>query len=220
LEITSTIQYFRNYFIWNTPAATSLCSHPLFGLQKCSASIDECQWVPFFPQWGIQWHTFASYTLPYQMPLCQTAPLLPSVTQQRHVMEYWWEGSTSVAVLPTSASNIMGQQINISSPNIFFCFASCTVCSVIRQPLSENENVPCFHLREHKVVNENYWLQSGVRTKWEMETCQMAVSCLKKCTQFLLSIFNIVLNNFLNSVVRSKASSKQFSISMYKLFRL
>ena len=27
---------------------SSLCSHPLFGLHKCSASISECQWVPFF----------------------------------------------------------------------------------------------------------------------------------------------------------------------------
>ena len=26
----------------------SLCSHLLFGLQKCSASVDECQWVQFF----------------------------------------------------------------------------------------------------------------------------------------------------------------------------
>ena len=35
---------------WNTPSTASLCSHPLFGLCKHSASIDECQWVPFFPK--------------------------------------------------------------------------------------------------------------------------------------------------------------------------
>ena len=46
------------------------------------------------------------------MPLCQTVPLLPSVTRQQHVMEYWWEGSTSAAVPPTSASNVVGQPIN------------------------------------------------------------------------------------------------------------
>jgi len=40
-------------------------------------------------------HIFASnkqqpsYMLPRQMPFCQTAPVLPSVTQQQHVMEYW-----------------------------------------------------------------------------------------------------------------------------------
>ena len=42
------------------------------------------------------------------MPFCQTAPLLPSVTQQ-HVTEYWWEGSATTAILPTSTSNITGQ---------------------------------------------------------------------------------------------------------------
>ena len=36
---------------WNTPATTSLCSHPLFGLNKHSPSIDECQWVQFFSAW-------------------------------------------------------------------------------------------------------------------------------------------------------------------------
>ena len=40
---------------------------------------------------------------------CQTAPLLPSVTQQQNVMECWWEGSTSTAIPPPSASDVMGQ---------------------------------------------------------------------------------------------------------------
>jgi len=35
------------------------------------------------------------------------SPLLPSVTQQQHVMGYWWEGSTSAAILSASASNIV-----------------------------------------------------------------------------------------------------------------
>ena len=43
------------------------------------------------------------------MPFCQTAPLLPSVTQQQNVMEYWWEGSTSTAIAPTFASGVIGQ---------------------------------------------------------------------------------------------------------------
>jgi len=33
--------------------------------------------------------------------LCQSAPLLPSVAWQQHVMEYWREGSTSIAMPPT-----------------------------------------------------------------------------------------------------------------------
>jgi len=36
------------HLCWNTPPTVSLFSHPLFGLQKHSASIDECQWL-FFP---------------------------------------------------------------------------------------------------------------------------------------------------------------------------
>ena len=44
------------------------------------------------------------------MPLCQSTPLLPSVTQQQHGIEYWWEGSASTAVSPPSASDSMGQR--------------------------------------------------------------------------------------------------------------
>jgi len=33
---------------WNTPPTASLCSHPLFGPHKCSASVSWCQWVRFF----------------------------------------------------------------------------------------------------------------------------------------------------------------------------
>lgn len=44
----------------------SLCSHLLFGLHKHSASIDGYQWMLFFPQWGIQWHTFTSDALSCQ----------------------------------------------------------------------------------------------------------------------------------------------------------
>ena len=36
-------------------------------------------------------------------------PLLPSVTQQRHIVEHQWEDSTSTATVLTSTSDIMGQ---------------------------------------------------------------------------------------------------------------
>ena len=98
---------------WNTPPSPSLCSHLLFGLHKCSASIDECQWVPFFLHEGMQWHNFAPSTLPCQTSFCQTTPLLPSVTEQQHGMGYWWEGSASTATSPTSASDVMGQHNKI-----------------------------------------------------------------------------------------------------------
>ena len=47
------------------------------------------------------------------MPFCQIAPLLPSATQQQNVMGYWWEGSTSIATPPTSASDVVGQHHKI-----------------------------------------------------------------------------------------------------------
>ena len=97
----------------NTPPTASLWSHPLFDLHKCSSSISECQWVPFFLHGGVQWHTFTSYALPRQMPFYQAACLLPSVTRRQHVMEYWWEGSASSAMPPTSASDVMGQHSKI-----------------------------------------------------------------------------------------------------------
>lgn len=31
----------------------------------------------------------------------------PSVAWQQHVLEHWWEGSSSPAILPTSASVVM-----------------------------------------------------------------------------------------------------------------
>ena len=91
---------------------------PLSPLLKCTACnltvltstvwspemFSKHQWmsvVPFFPHGGILWNIFASSALPCQVPTCQTAPLLPSVTQQQNGTEYLWEGSTSTAVPPT-----------------------------------------------------------------------------------------------------------------------
>ena len=93
---------------WKTPLTLSLCSHPLFDLHKCSAVTSECQCY-FFLHEGIQWHPFASCTLSCQMPFCQTAPLLPSVMQQQNVREYWWEGTTSTFIPPTSTSHVLNQ---------------------------------------------------------------------------------------------------------------
>ena len=92
---------------------TSLCCHSLFGLHKCSASIDECQWAQCFLHEGNQSPPFAPYTLPCQMPLRQSVPLLPSVAQQQNVMEYGWEGSTSTAISPPSASDVVSQHNKI-----------------------------------------------------------------------------------------------------------
>jgi len=94
---------------WNTSPISSLCD-----LRKHSASLSECQWVTFFPHAGIQWHVFASSILPCQAPFCHATPLLPSVSRRQNVMEYWWEGSTSTAIPPISASDVVGQHNKIA----------------------------------------------------------------------------------------------------------
>ena len=50
--------------------------------------------------WGftLERHIFASSMLLCQTPCCLITPLLPSVMQLQHVMEYCWEGSTSTAI--------------------------------------------------------------------------------------------------------------------------
>ena len=71
---------------------------------------------------GIQYHTFASQALPYQMPFCQTPPPLPSVTLQQYVTGYWWEGSASTAISPISAQmswiNIIEQEALLSEQSL------------------------------------------------------------------------------------------------------
>ena len=94
---------------WNILQTTSLCSHPLFGLQKRSTSIDERQWMHFFRCGEIQFHIFASSVLPHQTSFCWTAPLLPPVIQNQNMMKYWWEGSTSTTIPSTSGFDVLGQ---------------------------------------------------------------------------------------------------------------
>jgi len=57
----------------------------------------------------------------------QTAPLLPFVVQQETVMEYCWEGSSSTAILPTSASDVVDQNNKIKH----IIFATVLVCFLI-----------------------------------------------------------------------------------------
>lgn len=50
-----------------------------------------------------------SLAFPHQMPLCQTTPLLPLVTSQQNVMEYWLKSSVFTAIPPTSISAVAGK---------------------------------------------------------------------------------------------------------------
>lgn len=93
----------------NAPFSASVCSHPPFGVHKCSANV--CEWQFFFSCM----EEFPCAPLPHRhlcvRHLCHTAPLLPSVAGQQCVVRYWREGSTPTAVPPTSSSDIVGQQI-------------------------------------------------------------------------------------------------------------
>ena len=67
-------------------------------------NVSECHCVPQLDGTSLL-HTYSMSDA-----VCQTASLLPSVAQQQHVMECWWEGSTSTAIPPTSASNVVSQR--------------------------------------------------------------------------------------------------------------
>lgn len=79
----------------NAPSTASVRSHPLFSLQKQSSV--ECQQVPFLSLGGIQFHTFAPYALPCQMPFCHTA------TKCNRILV---EGPASTFIPPTSATDM------------------------------------------------------------------------------------------------------------------
>ena len=79
-------------------------------IQQVSMNVSGCH---FFPHRGLQFHTFASSTLLCQIPFCQTAPLLPSVTWQQNETEYCWEGSASTATSPISTSDVVSQHNKI-----------------------------------------------------------------------------------------------------------
>ena len=70
-----------------------------------------------FTHVGIKFPIIPSNKLLCQARFCESAPRLPSVVQQQNEMEYWWEGSTSTAVQPPSASDAMGQHNKIGGTN-------------------------------------------------------------------------------------------------------
>ena len=61
------------------------------------------------------------------MHTCQTVPLLSSVTWQQNVMEYWWEGSASTAISPTSTSDVMGRHNEVEGAALAVPIATITV---------------------------------------------------------------------------------------------
>ena len=110
----------RTWLVFHIPVTTVETRHPLphcanihclisVNVQQASMNVIGC----IFLHGGIQLHTSASYALPRQTPFCQIAPLLSYVARQQNLTEYWREGSTSTAISPTSASDVVGQHNKI-----------------------------------------------------------------------------------------------------------
>ena len=79
---------------------------------------------------------FVSCRLPRQTPICQTAPLLPSVTWQQNVMECWQEGLTSTAIPPTFSADIMGQLNKIGGITFGVALVYAQVCYLFSDSFS------------------------------------------------------------------------------------
>ena len=141
---------------WNTLPTTSLCSHPLFSLHKHSASMNEYQWIPFFPHGGIHWYTFAPCALPCQMPFSQTALLLSSVAQQQNVTEYWWEDSVFTAIILTFASDVVAQHNKMG--DVTFGTALIQSCT----QADESSCKKCTNILTHKYVQIRPCYQTNI----------------------------------------------------------
>ena len=149
------------YYFFNTVTTISYAFSPVMNksyspphcahsAQKLSASVYECQWMQLFPHGGIQFHTFIPHTLPRQAPLCQTAPLLPSVTWQQNVKEYWWEDSASAAIPPPFASDGISQSewkaLLLEQPLYFCCsllYTSANIRVFVSVPISTSTTIAC-----------------------------------------------------------------------------
>ena len=100
------------------PHSAHICCLVFNNVQQVSMNIS---WCHFFHV-----EEFNSDALPCHTPFCQTAPLLPFVTWQQTVMEYWWEGSAFTAIQPTSASDTIDQHNNIGGITFVPALVICT----------------------------------------------------------------------------------------------
>ena len=132
---------------WNVPTASQRHIH-------CLVSIDVQKWMSmgalFFSHWGINFPIFVSSARPCQAPLCQTAPLLPSVTWQQNVKEYWWEDSASAAIPPPFASDGISQSewkaLLLEQPLYFCCsllYTSANIRVFVSVPISTSTTIAC-----------------------------------------------------------------------------
>jgi len=95
--------------------STAEMPHPLppCAHSHCLDTINiQQEWMPMGAIFSIWWNSVTHLCF-IHTSMSETASLLPSVTQQQHVMEYWWEGAASTAIPPTSASDVIGQHHKI-----------------------------------------------------------------------------------------------------------
>ena len=96
----SNVTHFHCYCCWNTPSTASLCSlcsHPLVGLYRHSASVNGYQWEPFFLHGGIQWCTFLHMHFHVRW-YCVRVPLCCHLSLDNKM---WWDiGGKVQLVLP------------------------------------------------------------------------------------------------------------------------
>ena len=85
---------------WNETPTSSLCSRPLFGLCKCSASVNECQWRNSL----IRLCFICTSTSSAILSDCPSADICHTATKCNGLSV-----GTSTAIPPTAASGIVGQ---------------------------------------------------------------------------------------------------------------
>ena len=96
---------------WNTPSTGSLCSHPLFGLHKCSTSISECHLVPFFLYVGIRLHTSAFIHTSMSDDILSDCP------------------SAAICRTATKCNGILVGRFHLYCPTISICHCHCGLTS-------------------------------------------------------------------------------------------
>lgn len=95
-------------------------------IQKILMNISGCH---FLPHGGIQFHIFTSHALPCQTACWQAAPLLPSITLQQNVTEYFQEGSNSTVIPSAFTSDDLGQNNKIRYISFGVTFINCIIRS-------------------------------------------------------------------------------------------
>jgi len=105
---------YRCHHCWNAPPTASLCSHPLSGLHKHSASIKECHWVPLFSAWRNSVTHFKCFICSSMsdaiLSECPSAANCHTASTCNGILV---GGSASTAIPPTSTSGVVGLHIKM-----------------------------------------------------------------------------------------------------------